>query len=180
MLLPEIIETPRLHLRKPVIEDASSIFDNYGTDPEVTRYLTWRPHESLGDALSALLSRLACWENASEFSWTITPRNEPGTVMGMISVTPERNQWRCSLGYVLAKPYWDQGFMTEAVRAIIDMLFDQPGIFRVWAVVDEENSASARVLEKAGMKREGVLHRWALHPNVSGWPRDCWCFAAVK
>jgi len=180
MLLPEIINTPRLQLRKPVIEDASSIYDNYGTDPEVTRYLTWRPHESLKDSLAALLARLACWEANTEFSWTITPQGEPGTVMGMISVTPDRKQWRCSLGYVLARKHWGQGYMTEAVRGVIRMLFDQPGIFRVWAVADEQNFASARVLEKAGMTREGILHRWSLHPNVSGLPRDCWCFAAIK
>jgi RimJ/RimL family protein N-acetyltransferase len=180
MLLPEIIDTPRLHLRKPVIEDASAVYENYGADPEVTRYLTWRPHESLKDALSALLSRLACWETGTDFSWTITPQNQPGTVMGMISVTPERQSWRCSLGYVLARKYWGEGYITETVRAVIRQLFTEPGIFRVWAIVDEENFASARVLEKAGMTREGILHRWSLHPNVSSIPRDCWSFAAVR
>src|SRR5947209_1126307 len=114
MLLPEIIDTPRLRLRKPMIEDASAVFENYGTDPEVTRYLTWRPHDSLRDALSAMLARLACWENATEFSWSITPREHPEVVMGMISVSPERNQWRCSMGYVLARQYWGSGYMTEA------------------------------------------------------------------
>jgi RimJ/RimL family protein N-acetyltransferase len=70
--------------------------------------------------------------------------------------------------------------MAEAVRAVIDTLFLQPGICRVWAFVDEENFASARVLEKAGMQREGLLHRWSLHPNISAVPRDCWCFAVVR
>jgi RimJ/RimL family protein N-acetyltransferase len=180
MLLPETIDTPRLRLRKPVIEDASGVYEAYGADPEVTRFLAWTPHQSLKDALYAMLSRLACWEAGTEFSWTITPQNEPGTIMGMISAVPDRKQWRCSLGYVLAKRHWNNGVMTEAVRAVIDMLFQQPGIYRVWAVVDEENFASARVLEKAGMEREGILHRWSLHPNVSAVPRDCWCFAVVR
>jgi ribosomal-protein-alanine N-acetyltransferase len=50
----------------------------------------------------------------------------------------------------------------------------------VWAVCDVDNLASARVLEKAGMGREGRLRRWVLHPNVSAAPRDCWCYAHVK
>lgn len=180
MLLPETIHTPRLCLRKPLIEDAHSIYESYGCDPEVTRFLTWRPHRSVGDAFTAMLSRLACWENGSEFSWSITPANEPATVMGMISAVPDVKPWRCALGYVIAQRYWNQGFMTEAVRTLISTLFAQQGICRVWAIVDEENFASARVLEKAGMEREGILHRWSLHPNVSSLPRDCWCFASVR
>ncbi len=180
MLLPETIDTTRLRLRKPMIEDSAGVFEAYGADPEVTRYLAWPPHQTLKDSLAAMLSRLACWESGSEFSWTITPRDEPGTIMGMISAVPDRKQWRCSLGYVLARRYWNQGYMTEAVRAMIEMLFDQPGIYRIWAVVDEENFASARVLEKAGMEREGFLRRWSLHPNVGSLPRDCWCFSVVR
>lgn len=180
MLLPETIETRRLTLRKPVLEDAASVFEAYSTDPEVTRFLAWRPHDSLGDALSAMLTRLACWEAGTEFSWMITPKDEPASILGMISAVPDRMKWRCSVGYVLAKPHWGNGYMTEAVRALIATLFEQPGLYRIWAVVDEDNFASARVLEKAGMTREGILYRWALHPNVSGAPRNCWCFSVVK
>jgi ribosomal-protein-alanine N-acetyltransferase len=180
MLLPETIDTPRLRLRKPVIEDASAVFEEYGTDPDVTRFLSWRPHETLKDALSAMLSRLACWETGAEFSWVLTPLGSPATVLGMISAVPDRNQWRYSIGYVLGKKYWGNGYMTEAARAVIGALFDLPGVCRVWAVVDEENFASARVLEKAGMQREGLLQRWSLHPNISSIPRNCWCFAAVR
>lgn len=181
MLLPETISTPRLRLRKPLLEDATGVFESYASDPEVTRFLTWRPHESIADALSAMLSRLSCWENGSEFAWLITPQDEAGTILGMISAIPdERHRWRWSLGYVLARRYWGNGYMTETVRSVISTLFEEPGVHRVAAAVDEENFASARVLEKAGMQREGILKRWSLHPNISSVPRDCWSFAAVR
>ncbi len=70
--------------------------------------------------------------------------------------------------------------MTEAVRAVIAWVFAQPGIYRVWAVCDVENLASARVLEKAGMHLEGILRRWLIHSNVSVEPRDCFCYSIVK
>ena len=70
--------------------------------------------------------------------------------------------------------------MTEAVCAVADWALAQADIHRVWAVCDIENRASARVLEKAGMTREGVLRGWSLHPNAGGTPRDCWCYARVK
>jgi RimJ/RimL family protein N-acetyltransferase len=50
----------------------------------------------------------------------------------------------------------------------------------VWAVTDVDNHASARVLEKIGMQREGLLRRWLVHPSLSPEPRDCWCFARVR
>jgi [ribosomal protein S5]-alanine N-acetyltransferase len=179
-LPPEVIETPRMRLRKPLLEDALGIFDNYAQDAEVTRYLCWKPHQSIDDAIAALHNRLYWWDRGTDFSWLLTLNGQPGTVMGMISVTPERHAWRCVVGYVLAKEYWNKGFMTEAVKAIISTMFRDPGVYRVWAVVDVDNAPSARVLEKAGMRCEGILRRWSLHPNLSHLPRDCWSYAVVK
>jgi RimJ/RimL family protein N-acetyltransferase len=70
--------------------------------------------------------------------------------------------------------------MTEAVRAVADWWLEQPAIYRVWAVCDVENRASARVLERAGFELEGTLRRWMIHPNVSDEPRDALCWARVR
>ena len=56
----------------------------------------------------------------------------------------------------------------------------QPEIFRIGSVCDVENPASARVMEKAGMQREGILRRWIIHPQMSDQPRDCYCYSIVK
>ena len=85
-----------------------------------------------------------------------------------------------NLGYVLARHYWNQGLMTEALQPLVDWAIVQPEIYRVWAVCDIDNLASARVLEKVGMTCEGILHRWLIHPNVSNEPRDCLCYGKVK
>lgn len=64
---------------------------------------------------------------------------------------------------------------------IIDtVVLAQPEIFGVWAVCDIENRGSARVLEKSGFQREGILRRWIMHPNVSSKPRDCYMYARVR
>ena len=66
------------------------------------------------------------------------------------------------------------------VAAVVDWALTQQGLWRIWAVCDVQNPASARVMEKAGMQREGVLRRWITHPNVSHEPRDCLCYALVR
>ena len=70
--------------------------------------------------------------------------------------------------------------MPDAANAVVEWALAQPEIYRVWAVCDVDNLASARVLEKIGMQCEGLLRRYILHPNISEAPRDCWCYAKVK
>jgi RimJ/RimL family protein N-acetyltransferase len=174
---PEHIETARLVLRKPVVADTPLIYEAYANDAEVTRYLMWRPHRTVTDGEEPAAHRLAAWEAGEYFCWVIVLR-DGGELMGMISIRP--NAWRVDLGYVLGRRWWGRGFMTEAARTVVDYALSEREVFRVWAVCDVDNLASARVLEKAGMRREGILRRWASHPNVSDEPRDCFCYARVK
>jgi RimJ/RimL family protein N-acetyltransferase len=67
-----------------------------------------------------------------------------------------------------------------ASRNTVAWAVDLSGVYRIWAVCDVENTASARVLEKLGMVRERVLRKWIIHPNVSPVPRDCYVYARVR
>jgi RimJ/RimL family protein N-acetyltransferase len=173
---PKTFETPRLRLRPPDMNDAEEIFLGYAKDPEVTKYLTWRPHQDINTTREFLRRCIRDWERGTTFSWVIE-RKEDGRVLGMVELGI--NAHRAYLGYVLARPYWNQGYTTEAVREVAEWALEQPTIYRVWAVCDVENLASARVLEKLGMQREGILRRFIVHPNISEKPRDCYCYSKV-
>ena len=87
---------------------------------------------------------------------------------------------RLEFGYVLARRWWGLGLMTEMLTEVTGWALRQQNVFRIGSLCDVENIASARVMEKAGMLREGVLRRWIIHPNISDEPRDCspvthWC-----
>ena len=84
------------------------------------------------------------------------------------------------LGYVIARLHQGKGYATEATRAIIHWAFQQPTIYRVNASTDLENVASQKVLEKAGMLREGLLRKYIVHPNISDIPRDSYIYAITK
>lgn len=174
---PERLHTERLVLRRPRWEDAEEIFCGYAQDEEVVRYLTWRPHRTVDETRQWLRRAAEDWEAGRCFRWVLTRRREDRAI-GMVELRPDGH--RVELGYVLARRYWNRGYMTEAVQTVVAWLLAQPGIHRVWAVVDVDNRASARVLEKAGMQREGVLRRWSVHPNISPLPRDCVCYSAVR
>jgi RimJ/RimL family protein N-acetyltransferase len=173
---PESLLTARLHLRKPQPKDAPLIFAAYAQDPEVTRYLTFRPHRDVSAAHEAVERFLEGWRSGKSYTWLIF-RREDEQLIGAISARADQG---INLGYLLARPSWGQGFMSEALNAIVEWAFTNPSVFRVWAVCDVENTASARLLERNAFREEGILSRWSLHPNVSDIPRDCYCYARTR
>jgi [ribosomal protein S5]-alanine N-acetyltransferase len=174
---PELFITDRLLLRKPTLSDAEAIFNTYAQDPEVTRFLTWFPHKSILETQEFIIGCLASWKGGQRFPYVITLK-ENDSVIGMIEIRIDG--FKADLGYGMGKNYWGNGYMVEALLALVGWALGQPGIYRVWAVCDTENTKSARVLEKGGMQREGVLRRFIIHPNISNEPRDCYLYAIVK
>jgi [ribosomal protein S5]-alanine N-acetyltransferase len=174
---PQALETERLSLRQPATEDAVLIFEQYAQDPEVTKYISWQPHKSVRETDEFIDRCISVWANNSAFPYVLICK-EDAQLIGMIEI--RINQYKADLGYVLAKSEWGKGYMTEAMQALTDWALGQDEIYRVWAICDVENPASARVMEKVGMQREGVLKRWFIHPNASEEPRDCYCYAVSK
>ena len=157
------------------IEDAKAIFDGYAQDAEVTRYLTWRPHTSIEQTESYVR---ACIEGTTSRTYMLVQRST-GEIIGAFDLR-KAGQARLEYGYVLARPFWGRGLMTEALAKMVDWALRQPSIWRIGAVADVDNAASIRVMEKAELECEGVLRRWIIHPNASNVPRDCFSFAKTR
>jgi RimJ/RimL family protein N-acetyltransferase len=174
---PEILETKRFRLRKPALQDAEDVFRKYAQDPEVTKYLTWRPNRNVQETRDFLAACLRAWDDGKSFHWVIE-RKADHELLGMITARVDDQKWE--LGYVLARLYWGKGYMTEVLKKLVDWALKQKEIYRVWSVCDVDNLASARVMEKAAMKREGILRRWSMHPTISDKPRDSYCYSRIK
>ena len=175
LMSPESFSTARLTLRPIRADDASAIFDAYAWDPEVTRYLTWPPHTSIEQTNSFV--RMCLTAQTSRTYMIILKAT--GVVVGVFDLRMT-GKARLEFGYALARPFWGQGLMTEALTEVAAWALSQPSIWRIGAVADIENVGSMRVMEKAGLRREGVLRRWLVHPNISSEPRDCVSFAATR
>ena len=177
MHAPDQIQTERLLLRPPTEADAPAIFERYGQDCEVARYMSWKPHQSIEDTLDFL--RRIVGDNASGRSrgYLIFAREE-GTLLGSIGGLIEGH--RVQFGYLLARDAWGHGFATEAVRAFVTVLFSDPAIVRVQAYCEINNAASAHVLEKAGFVREGTLRSYLQMPNLGPMPRDVFLYARLR
>jgi ribosomal-protein-alanine N-acetyltransferase len=176
-MLPDSFETSRVRLRPVAVEDADAIFDAYAQDEEVVRYLTWRPHHSLSET-QAYVERCIGTPPEVERTYMLVGR-EDHIVRGAFALR-QRASHRLDCGYLLARRWWRQGLMTEVLTEVTAWALRQGSVFRIGAVCDVDNVGSARVLEKAGFVREGLLRRWLLHPNISDEPRDCFSYARVR
>jgi RimJ/RimL family protein N-acetyltransferase len=171
--LSDELVTPRLRLRRPVVEDAGAIFEAYAQDAGVCRFMIWSPHASQAVTDAFIASCIAAWDVGERLPYVITER-ESNAAIGMIEA--RRLGTTVDVGYVLARARWGHGLMPEAVHALSDAALGDPGLFRVQASCDTENIASQRSLEKAGFTREARLERYIVHPNLSPEPRACFLY----
>jgi RimJ/RimL family protein N-acetyltransferase len=176
-MLPNSFETSRVRLRPVAVEDGKGIFGTYAQDEDVARYLIWRPHRSLSET-KAYVERCMATPAEVERTYMLLGR-EDNLVRGAFALR-QRAPHRLDCGYVLARRWWRQGLMTEILNEVTAWALRQRSVYRIGAVCDVDNVASARVLEKAGFVREGLLRRWLVHPNISDAPRDCYSYAHVR
>lgn len=176
-LFPKQFATVRLSLAPPVKADRETIFNQWASDPAVTRFVAW-PTAQTSEDLNGFLARAERgWAEGSEFTWLIAEKSSHETI-GAVSVRIQGH--KAELGYVLRARSWNNGYMTEILRAIAPRCLAIPSIFRISAVCDVENIASARVMEKAGLSREGILRAWTRHPQAGPQPRDCWSYSLSR
>ena len=151
------LETDRLILRRYTEADAEPMYKNWASDPEVSKYLTWPTHSSVEVTKSLVTEWIARYENPDYYNWVIELK-ETGEVVGNISVVEVVEKIEAvEIGYCMGKAWWGRGIMPEALGAVMDYLFDEVGMNRVYAGHDVNNPKSGRVMQKAGMRYEGTL-----------------------
>ena len=118
MKAKDLVETKRLILRPPSIEDASFIFERYAADPDVTRFLSWPQHQSLSDSEAFIQFSRESWEQWEAGPYLIWSRDR-GRLLGSTGYTMRTPQLAVT-GYVLARDAWGMGYATEALWAMVD------------------------------------------------------------
>ena len=171
------LETDRLYLRRFTVGDAEDMYRNWASDPEVTRYLTWPCHASAEATAELLKTWVEQYEDGGRFQWAIERKSAPGVIGSIAAVNLDEATNAAEIGYCLSRACWGQGIMPEALRAVMDFLFDEADFNRLTARHDRNNPNSGHVMEKAGMRKEGVLRQGG--KNNRG-ICDLVCYAALR
>ncbi|MFN0062058.1 MAG: GNAT family N-acetyltransferase [Myxococcaceae bacterium] len=159
-----VIETPRLVLRALEEADAPSIF-RYCSVPEIAEHTTWEAHRSLEDSQQFI--REVAFKNYARglpCPFAIVLKEQPDSVVGTVGLVWASESNRCmELGYALDLGLRGKGITVEACRSVMSHVFESVRPERIQARCKTANMASARVMEKLGMQREGVLRAGSLH-----------------
>ena len=176
-MVPERFTTARLILRRPEETDAEAVFE-YGSDPEVARFADWPRLTSIDEARGAAARAALRWASGGEYGWRITVAPDD-TPVGGVACSFDGD--RAEFGFLVHRKLWGRGYATEAAGAVFGWMTSLPALHRIQATCDIENVASARVLEKLGLRRERVLQDWTVRPNLPGKPmRDAFLYSWVR
>lgn len=144
------IQTERLFLRQFTEEDIPWMYRNWASSPAVTRCLVWAAHRSQEETRAVVQGWLRQYRHKDFYEWAIVEK-ESGLLIGSIGLVrdPERHAC-CEVGYCLGESWWNCGYATEALRAVLNLAV-RVGYRLVYAKHAIENPASGRVMQKAGM-----------------------------
>jgi len=149
------LHTPRLHLREFVESDATEA-NLYEADPDVVRYATHGPRspaESLAYIQGVRAEAQTSKRRIFEFALV---RNDDSWLIGRCGLKlSDAEQSEAALWYMLARDAWGQGYAVEAAQAVLAFGFEELRLHRIFVDIDPRNSASLRVAEKLGLRREG-------------------------
>lgn len=160
-----ILKTNRLILRKFHFEEACIVRELAGSK-EVSDGCIHIPHPyGLGLAEVWIASHEIWYSEGSQLVFAIT-RIDDGWIIGAVGLMVEPEHTRADIGYWIGFPFWNQGYATEAVGAVITYAFDELLLHRITASHFVRNLASGKVLEKLGMKKEGLLKEHLLKNGI--------------
>ncbi|MDO4940354.1 MAG: GNAT family N-acetyltransferase [Erysipelotrichaceae bacterium] len=156
------IETERLLLRKVKLEDAQAIFDNWASDEETSRYVMWDKHVSLKETKNYVGKIVSNYKYDFYFDWLVCLKEDDEPIGEISVVNFSLKQRICEIGYCYGKKYWNKGYASEALKAVIDYMFSETNIDKVYSRHLSNNEASGKVMKKAGMKYDGELENHAV------------------
>ena len=158
------LETDRFILRPFTLDDAEAMFSNWASDPEVTKFLTFTPHENIGVTKNILSKWVDEYQDPQTIRYGITIK-ETGELVGGIDVVnfidgvPE-------IGYCLAKKCWGKGYMTEACKTVVKYIF-MLGFKKIFIRANADNIGSNRVIQKCGFKFVKCEYIEKHHGNIN-------------
>ena len=151
------LETDRLVLRPFTMEDTDAMYNNWASDPEVTKYLTWPHHKTVEMSHTVLADWISQYGKDDFYQWAIVLKDNFNEPIGSIAVVHRKDEIEMvHIGYCIGKRWWKRGITSEALAALIKFFFYEVGVNRIELRLNPMNPNSGKVMMKCGLKYEGT------------------------
>lgn len=158
------LESKNLILRKFVLEDAESMYNNWASDEEVTKYLSWPAHSSVEVSKDIINSWIEEYKNDNYYHWAITLKENGDEPIGGISIVEIKEKvGSVQFGYCIGQNWWNKGVTSEALNTLIEFFIKEVGANRIEARHDPNNPNSGKVMMKCGLKYEGTMRQYDIN-----------------
>lgn len=173
------LETERLILRRGTVNDANQIYENYGKDPLVSRYVVWNKHKSINEAIDLMKKWEESYEKNSSYKWVVVEKKSNVIIGSITAVKVDEVNETVALGYCYGSKWWNKGYATETLKRVIKFFFEEVKVETIYANHLSCNIASGKVMKKAGMLFEGTL-RNRMIDKITNNPMSLETYSIIK
>lgn len=172
------IETNRLILRKLELTDAQSVFDHWLSDERVSDNRISAAHKTVSETIERLTNIVSEYDRNEYCYWGIELEAN-GELIGEIDLYNfDQSTENCEVSYSIGYKWWNQGYGTEALKAVVEFGFKHMNVHKISAAHNIDNAASGKIMRKAGMEQEGTIKH--MIRNSKNYYKDCAIYGLLQ
>lgn len=172
------LETQRLILRKFNNNDYIGMYDNWASDEQVTKYVSFNLHKDYKETQEILNEWIKEYDNGS-YNWVVELKDTYEIIGNVSVIETNKKHNNCEIGYVFGSKFWGNGYASESLKVVLEFLLNECDFHLIEAKHHASNPASGRVMEKAGMKKDGILRERRINKIKDGFD-DLVVYSIVK
>jgi len=172
------IETERLILRRMVMSDTQKVFDHWLSDERVSANRVNAEHKTVSETIERV-AKIVDDYVSKDFCWWAIERKADGELIGEIDLYDfDYSTGNCEVSYSIGYEWWNNGYGTEALGAVVEFGFRYMNIHKIVAAHNTDNPASGKVLGKVGMVQEGIIRH--MIRNYKNQYKDCAVYGILQ
>jgi [ribosomal protein S5]-alanine N-acetyltransferase len=172
------LETDRLILRKMCLDDTQSVFDHWLSDERVSDHRVSPAHKTVVDTKMRMEKIVNGYDSNEFYYWGIVLKDGNDLIGEIDLYNFDPSTGNCEVSYSIGYDWWNKGYGTETLKAVVEFAFIHMNVHKLSAVHNTDHPASGRIMEKAGMKQEGVIRH--MIRNAKGEFKDCAVYGMLR
>ncbi|MEC1155997.1 GNAT family N-acetyltransferase [Cytobacillus horneckiae] len=172
------LDTKRLILRRFELKDVQSVFNHWISDERVTDNRINAAHKEVSETYERVAKIVKDYSSDDFCYWAIEMKDSNNLIGEIDLYNFDNNTGNCEVSYSLGYNWWNHGYGTEALKAVVEFGFGQMNVHKISAAHNIDNPASGKIMMKARMAQEGTVRH--MIRNTKGKYKDCALYGILQ